>query len=786
MFARVIVDINNNSLNKTYYYTIPEKYKEYNLKGYRVEVPFGSRKIQGYIVDVIDKIDFDESKIKNLSKIKDDFPVLTEELLLLSDVLADELYCTNIQVIESMIPTILKNKYVEYYKIATENAPQEFLNITNDENIIEKNKLEKLVSKSYLSMLISKKIIKLISISKEQTLSEKTSYIVLNDSVDLKKKRITEKHKLLIDYLKDNNSIEKSKVKEILNLSSYVLNTMLKNELIKIIEKEKEFEDKSLVYINKNTLNEEQAKVYNEIISNINKNKFSEYLLHGVTGSGKTEIYIHLTKKYIDKGKDVIILVPEIILTPQILEKFKNVFGDNIAILHSGLNKKEKYNEWKKIADGKVKICIGTRSAVFAPFKNIGLIIIDEEHEASYKQNETPRYDAKDVAKKRSIYNKSTLVYASATPTVDLYYNFLNFKKKNLLRLNKRYNNMLPDIDIIPVENKEDVISGELLNYIKKTIANKEQVLLFINKRGYTNFIRCFNCQHIYKCENCDISLNYHKIDNTLKCHFCGYSKKIKDVKKCCNSPELVSGIYGIQKVEEFLIKEIPSLKITRMDFDTTRTKGAYDKLLKEFKDGNSNILIGTQMISKGLDFPNITLVGILSVDSIVGMPSFRSNEKLFQLLVQTSGRAGRSEKRGRVIIQSNVDSNIIAYAVKSDYLSFYNYEISRRELLNYPPFYKISFINIKGLDENKVYLASVAIHNFLKEKIDPDKILGPNKSLLYKINNEYTYNIAIRFDENNYKILHKMLNYINNYFKELYKKDNLSIIIDDNPQDYI
>ena len=455
-------------------------------------------------------------------------------------------------------------------------------------------------------------------------------------------------------------------------------------------------------------------------------------------------------------------------------------------MIHSRLNTKEKYNEWKKIKDGKVKICLGTRSAIFAPFENLGIIIIDEEHENSYKQTESPRYDAKDIAKKRGVYNKCTAVYASATPSVDLYYNFEKNNSSNLLTLTHRFNNNLPKISIVHTEDKEKVIADELLFKIKEKIDKKEQVLLLMNKRGYTNFIRCFTCGHLYKCENCDISLNYHKHDNSLRCHFCGYHKKISNIKKCCEHPELVSGNYGIQKVEEFLIKSIPGVRITRMDSDTTSRKGAYEKLLTDFKNHKSDILLGTQMISKGLDFPNITLVGVLSIDSMIAIPSFKANEKLFQLLVQTAGRAGRSEKEGEVIFQTNIASNILDYAIEHSYEKFYKYELNRRKLIDYPPFCKISFITIKGYDEVKTEQVAKMIYNFIIKKLSGTSILGPNKSLFYKINNEFKYNLAIRYNDEEYSKLHPLLKYINDYFAESFSKEKITITIDNSALDFM
>jgi len=384
------------------------------------------------------------------------------------------------------------------------------------------------------------------------------------------------------------------------------------------------------------------------------------------------------------------------------------------------------------------------------------------------------------------VYNKCTVVYASATPSVDLYYNFEKNNSSNLLTLTHRFNNNLPKISIVHTEDKEKVIADELLFKIKEKIDKKEQVLLLMNKRGYTNFIRCFTCGHLYKCENCDISLNYHKHDNSLRCHFCGYQKKISNIPKCCEHPELVSGNYGIQRVEEYLYQNIPDVRITRMDSDTTSRKGAYERLLTDFKNHKSDILLGTQMISKGLDFPNITLVGVLSIDNMIALPSFKANEKLFQLLVQTAGRAGRSEKDGEVVFQTNIASNILDYAIEHSYEKFYKYELNRRKLIDYPPFCKISFITIKGYDEQKTERVAKMIFDFISKKQTNLSILGPNKSLFYKINNEYKFNIAIRYQDEDYSKLFPLLKYINDYFAESFSREKITITIDNSALDYM
>ena len=787
MYAEVIIDVNNHNVNQSFYYLVPDELKTRSLVGYRVEVPFGTRVVQGYIVNIRkDNIEDQSSKsFKYIKKIKDDFPILTKEMILLSKVMADELFCTRIQAIETIVPTSLKNKYVEYYELIDANTTLllDYAKHFNNDKLIEKKKFEKLFTVEQIGYLISLKAIKLVSKIKEKNNNETEEFFVLDN---YRGSKLTKKQKELVDYLISHERIKKSKVKEELKIGTSVTKKLLEKNVIRVIEEDVKHDINTSILENNTKLSEHQQKIYDRISENFDSEKFNEYLLHGVTGAGKTEIYIKLVEAVLKEGKDAIILVPEIILTPQIEKKFRKIFSDNIAVIHSRLNSKEKYNEWKKIRDGKVKICLGTRSAVFAPFNNLGIIIIDEEHENSYKQTDSPRYDAKDIAKKRGIYNKCTVVYASATPSVDLYYNFEKNNPNNLLKLTHRFNNKLPKINIVHIEEKEDVIASELLTKIREKIEKKEQVLLLMNKRGYTNFIRCFSCGHLYKCENCDISLNYHKHDNSLHCHFCGYQKKISNIPKCCEHPELVSGNYGIQRIEEYLYQNIPDVRITRMDSDTTSRKGAYEKLLTDFKDHKSDILLGTQMISKGLDFPNITLVGVLSIDSMIALPSFKANEKLFQLLVQTAGRAGRSEKEGEVVFQTNIASNILDYAIEHSYEKFYKYELNRRKLIDYPPFCKISFITIKGYDEQKTERVAKMIFDFISKKQNDLSVLGPNKSLFYKINNEYKFNIAIRYQDENYKKLYPILKYINDYFAESFSKEKITITIDNSALDYM
>ena len=471
--------------------------------------------------------------------------------------------------------------------------------------------------------------------------------------------------------------------------------------------------------------------------------------------------------------------MPEISLTPQIINRFTSYF-DKIAVLHSKLSDSEKYDEWRKINEGKVNIVIGARSAVFAPLKNIGVIIIDEEHSSSYKQENTPRYNAIDVAKVRSKTHNCPLILGSATPTMESYTRALNGEYK-LLTLDKRYNEMTPEIEVIDM-NKEfrkanDYMSNTLIDAIKEVILKKEQVILFLNKRGYSSVITCKNCGNTEKCPNCDIALTYHKSSNMLRCHYCGYATKKENRCKNCHEELQEYGV-GTEKIEQILNDTIENAKVIRMDVDTTTRKNAHEKIIKAFQNEEYNILLGTQMIAKGLDFDNVTLVGVINADISLNFPDFRSSEVTFSLLNQVSGRAGRKNKKGRVLIQTfNKNHYAIKYSKDNDYKSFYNEEINIRRNLFYPPFCNLCLIKIISKNYEDASKMSVKIGNYLKENIKNEVILGPSTSNMFKLNNEYRFQIIIK-----YKDINNIRSHLLKLQKRFYNDNKIRLEIDFNP----
>lgn len=492
----------------------------------------------------------------------------------------------------------------------------------------------------------------------------------------------------------------------------------------------------------------------------LNDGEYNEFLIHGVTGSGKTQIFIELSKNIIESGGQVIILVPEIALTYQMLERFIENFGDRVGIINSRLNDTERYEYIKKVLDDEVDIIIGPRSALFAPFKNLGAIIIDEEHELSYKSEKMPRYDAREVAEYICKRDGIKLIYASATPSLDTYYKAINGNIR-LIELNKRVNNVqLPEVNVVDMREEiksgnNDIFSKILLDDINKTLDNGEQVLLFVNRRGYSNYVTCLNCGEPIICKNCDVTYTYHEQGNKLKCHYC--DREIPMLISCpnCNSKNLYKTGYGTQRVEQRLKKYFPEYNIVRMDYDTTRSKYAYREILNEFHSHKAHILVGTQMIIKGHDFDNVGLVGILQIDETLNIQSYRSSEYTFQTIVQCTGRAGRKNGKGRAIIQTlQPEHYSIKYAVNNDYKSFYNLEIAYRKLMQYPPIEKMLKITIADKKENKVNYVTNRIKHYVESaKKDGMVILGPSNEIIYKLNNIFRKSLYIKGND-------KIINY--------------------------
>lgn len=694
MIASVLLEIKAKSVDKTFDYIIPNVLKETLKIGVRVSVPFGNQKLQGYVLDI--KEDRKENyELKEILCQLDEEIILNKELLLIGKKIKELTLSSLSSAYSTMLPSALKarknnhtTKKYEFYLC---------LNCSVEEaNLLCKNK----VQKEIISLFDSN-----ITISK-----------------------------------KEANEISASAVK-----------TLLKKEIL--IEKKEECYRLQIGLEElepKKTLTKEQKKAYEEMI--LRKTEATTILLHGVTGSGKTEVYMQVIEEIIKENKQALVLVPEISLTPQFIQNFTRRFGTQIAVLHSALSIGEKYDEWRKIMRGECNIVIGARSAIFAPLEKLGIIIIDECHSDSYKQENKPKYHVLDIANFRSQYHKCPVILGSATPTLEI---MARAKKGlfHLVTLTKRaQNNTLPKC--ILVNKKEEIKKGNFLlseileQKITERLEKKEQVMILLNRRGHSTLIQCSSCGFVYKCPYCDITLTFHKSTKNLRCHYCGYTKYLDDFCPECKEESLNYYGLGTEKLESKLKEKFPNANIARMDTDTTSKKGTLETLMKSFQEKKYDILIGTQMISKGLDFPAVTLVGILNADMTLNIPDFRSSEKTFALLYQASGRAGRSTIPGEVIIETfNPDNKVLNFVQNQDYTGFYHYEMQVRKLLKYPPFYYIAHLTIKSKDYELARNESKKVSEFLRKNLDKDTlILGPTTANMFRINNVYHFEIMIKY----------------------------------------
>ena len=558
-------------------------------------------------------------------------------------------------------------------------------------------------------------------------------------------------------------------------ISTSACQTLIKNGYLEEFDKEV-YRTVDDVNIEKKDyiLTEEQENV----LKKIKFGKFKPYLLHGVTGSGKTLVYIKLIEKILKDGKEAILLVPEISLTPQVVEIFKKQFGKVVAILHSGLSNGEKYDEWRKIERKEVSIVIGARSAIFAPFTNLGIIIVDEEHSATYKQENVPRYNAIDIALRRGKKYDIPIVLGSATPSIESYTR-VKTGVYELLVMKNRVNKSLPKVYLIDMKDefkKGNRVFSEIFKEKMKDRLNKgEQVLVLLNRRGFSTVITCKTCGFTHKCPNCDIPLTYHKNHNIMKCHYCDYTApKLFECPECHSKNINALGM-GTEKLENLIKKEFEKARVIRMDQDTTRNKGAHKRIIDDFKNEKYNVLVGTQMIAKGLDFPKVTLVCVINGDASLNIPDFRSSERTYELLSQVAGRAGRDKLLGEVIIQGfNVNHYSILYAKENDYESFYNEEMKIRKVLKYPPYYNLCLIKVSGKDYDKVFAEATKIVTYLKSNLD-NIILGPASSSMPKINNIYYVQIIIKFKST--KDILNSLEFVRSHYK-----NKINVDIDLNP----
>lgn len=799
MIAKVIVDIPSKNVDFTFDYIIPTRLQSMVQVGMRVIVPFGPRTIQGYVMQVTDKPDgnIDIAKLKEIKEIQDIKPELTEELIQLTEWYNNYFVTKRISMLEVMLPSAIKAKYTKVFSIVDAEAVPEELKV----------KFDKDGQYPYKEAQYNDDLGQIVPLLKQGVVSEMT---LLSQNVSKKKQRAVSIIEGF-DYDSVLNSLEKSKKQyelyayllderhhtvllkdlEEMGFSKSSIDTLMRKGFVEkydaIVERDP-FETRVFEQDQKQQLTDDQQEAYKSILESIQAHRQRTYLLHGVTGSGKTEVYLQTIEEVLKLGRQAMMLVPEIALTPQMVLRFKRRFGDEVAVLHSGLSKGERYDEWQKIRDGKASVSVGARSSVFAPFKNLGMIIIDEEHESSYKQEDYPRYQARDIAQWRSQYHQCPLILGSATPSLETY---ARAEKGvyELLSLPNRVNQQaLPEIEIVDMRTElssgnRSMFSEQLRKAIQQRLDKKEQIVLFLNRRGYASFMLCRDCGHVPQCPNCDISLTYHKSTDQLKCHYCGHQEVPPNKCPNCESEHIRQVGTGTQRVEELLQEAFQEARIIRMDVDTTSRKGAHEKLLDDFGAGKGDILLGTQMIAKGLDFPNITLVGALNADTMLNLPDFRASERTYQLLTQVSGRAGRHEKEGEVIIQTyNPEHYAIKDVQANDYTAFFNKEMNYRKMGKYPPYFFLINFTIAHKEMKKVMEASKHIHKILLQHLtDKALVLGPSPAALSRINNEYRFQILVKYKSE--PALHEALKYLDDYYHDQYLKEKLSLKIDINPQ---
>ena len=729
LYAEVIVNSDAIEIDRPFTYKVKEELVDIIEVGHRVKVPFGVRNkpTEAFVIGLKCEGVEDIKKIKYVSTILDDTPILTRDDLKVIDFLRENYLCKYIDAIRTIIPSGLSKGI--------------------------KNKKKKVIA--------------------------------FNKELDGKFKG-KENYIKIIEFIKEHNGeFTKSEITNEYSLSSYSLNKLIEEEYLIVEDKVVyRYNSRSYEEESKNTLNDEQKNAFDTILNSSKKG----FLLKGVTGSGKTEVYMNLVGKTLEEGKSAIILVPEISLTPQMIERFKGRFGKNVALFHSKLSQGERFDEWYRIKRGEARLVVGARSAIFLPLDNLGLIVIDEEHENTYKSEQNPKYSTKEVAKFLSDIKGCKYILGSATPSIETYYKALNGELELVEIKNRVSNRPLPEMEIVDMREELksrnlSLLSRSLYNEIKETLDRKEQIILFLNRRGFSSFVSCRSCGYVFKCPECDLSMTYHK-NGYLICHYCGRAKREQKICPECGSKYVKFFGAGTQRVEEEVKKYFPKARVMRMDVDTTRNKDAHENIYNAFKNGEGDILIGTQMVSKGLDFKNVTLVGILAADISLNIPDYRSSERTYQIITQVAGRAGRGDKKGKVIIQTYTPNSLsIKYAIENNYDDLYNEEIKVRKIMNYPPFSNIFLISFISRDEVKLkeFMNKVVVElRKLLDSIEGIEMLGPVPCIITKLKENYRWQIIIKGHLDNQLRL-KLKDVLYELNKSVYNEIRISMDINPN-----
>ena len=729
LYAEVIINSDAIEIDRPFTYKVKEELLDIIEIGHRVKVPFGvkNKPTEAFVLGLKCEGIENVKKIKYISSILDDIPILTRDDLKLVDFLRENYLCKYIDAIRTIIPSGLSKGI--------------------------KNK---------------KKTVIVFNKELDGKLKDKDNYVKIVNLIKEKDGELT-KSEIINDY----------------SLSSYSLNKLIENCYLltedRVVYR---YNTRSYIEESKNVLNDEQKNAFNKILNSDKKG----FLLKGVTGSGKTEVYMNLVGETLKEGKSAIVLVPEISLTPQMIERFKGRFGKNVALFHSKLSQGERFDEWYRIKKGEARLVVGARSAIFLPLDNLGIIIIDEEHENTYKSEQNPKYLTKEVAKFLSEIKGCKYILGSATPSIETYYEALNGKLELVEIKNRVSNRPLPQMEIVDMREELksrnlSLLSRSLYNEMKETLERKEQIILFLNRRGFSSFVSCRSCGYVFKCPECDLSMTYHK-NGYLICHYCGRAQREQKVCPECGSKYVKFFGAGTQRVEEEVKKYFPKARVMRMDVDTTRNKDSHENIYNAFKSGEGDVLIGTQMVSKGLDFKNVTLVGVLAADISLNIPDYRSSERTYQIITQVAGRAGRGEKKGKVVIQTYTPNSLsLQYAIENNYNDLYNEEIKVRKIMNYPPFSTIFLINSISKDERKLKEFMNKVGESLRKLLDSREniqILGPVPCIITKLKDNYRWQIIIKGNLDN-KLKLKIKDILYELNKSVYNEIRISMDINPN-----
>lgn len=853
MYVEVVVRSKARYADRLFTYSLPNRFSDQVKIGHRISVPMGksNKPIEAFIFNIIDEndpkladnTDKQVSNIKDVLDILDETPMLTRENIRLIYWMRKRYMCTFVDCINLFYPKGYRSESKRVLKITDRSDGVDGgLNEDNEENeSLENNKLEekdiqvyrnlrKLIetssssssvgydnfvkahSKASVSRLVDSGLVKMdweyIENKNEITLKYLRLAIdreEIDTYIEKNKIRLGKNQEKIIEFLKINDEVESKDLCGILDISMSSVKSLIEKQIIDCHEVDYFRSHQGIFKLDKKgiVLNENQERISNKIFSNMENTNKKPYLLHGVTGSGKTEVYLDLIDKYLGEGMDSIFLVPEIALTPQMIARVKNRFGNIVGVFHSQLSAGEKHDVYRQIKNGNIRILVGTRSSIFMPFSNLGLIIIDEEHDSSYQSEMTPKYDSLEVARTMTQIYRADLVLGSATPKVSDYYRAIRGEYE-LLELNQRANKRpMPKIELVDMRknfnpNRNSYLSDRLLSEIESTVKEGNQAILFLNRRGYANFVTCKECGYVFKCGNCDISLTYHKTSNRGVCHYCGHEETIAHICPKCGGRHISSVGTGTEKIEEEIKESIENVRVLRVDKDTTSQKGELENILTSFQDHKADVLIGTQIITKGHDFNNVTLVGIVSADMMLNYPDYKASEMTFQLVTQVAGRAGRADKEGRAILQTyDTDHFAIRSAIDYDYKGFYDKEIMLRQNFGYEPFNNMLRLVFSGNNYNKVkynaekFYDSVLylMNHQLKEKnedIYKGSILGPNECSINRINSKYRWQVVLKDRQLDINIIKNMVKYLCvNKFDDIFDKD-IQISIELNPNSYI